>query len=176
MHIISNIDKNIKATIILINISGKAEFNDFIMKLSDLRSRITDKTGMAGSSFLYCIICGGALIFFYLVTHNGFSTESAQETMLVWSNALTLIGALLLLITAIRKLSRIGGLWDWFSYSFYLAGVLLTKRKDHYTSFYEYTSAKEHSNTPLWPWIVIGAIGLAFGCGLAVIYEMIYYL
>lgn len=131
--------------------------------------RKTAAGGAAISVFLRSLVCALGFSLLYAVPRGSLQPQAATG-FLLWSDALSMSGVLVLLLAGAFRLDRCGT-WDWLLYALYQARFLLRRETDQsYTNFSDYKRLRERSTTPLWPWILTGLLWLSGGLLLGMLY------
>ncbi len=120
-------------------------------------------------------LIGAVLIMaLYAWVHDGFRPSSFASLFLTWADSITISGIMMLIITATVKLGRIGGFWDWASYSLYRAHCRFENEEPEHTNYAEYCETKERSDWPLIPLLGISLAFFCAGCLLSALYVAIF--
>lgn len=126
--------------------------------------------GAARPVFLRSLLCALGFSLLYALPRGALRVQSAAAGFLIWSDALSISGILVLLLAGALRLDRFG-VWDWFLYTLYQARFLLRRETDQsFTNYDDYRRFRERSSAPLWPWPLTGLLWVGGGLVLGVLY------
>jgi hypothetical protein len=111
------------------------------------------------------------LVLLYVGLHKGFSAGNIAVLLQIWGDAFVITSVIMLEVVGISWLSRHGYI-DWVGYSLEVSRYLLRHRKsdENVVNYYDYKSLRERNKTPLWPGVVMAAIGLLLGSILSILF------